>query len=314
MAFPVCSEKWPAISVIVLSFNRPTLLDRALTSIAAQTLPPLEIIIVDNKSEHSDDAARVSTRFENVLLIQNSQNLGYTGGMNAGIAAARGEYVYLTEDDMELRSDCLQQLVSFLIPRRGRILVAPAILNLQSRSVVSVGGKVELRGIFRKVDFGAGAADLSGFSAPLKVNYVSGAAMMCRAETFAQIGGFHPAFFLYGEDVELCQRLIRLGGEIYVDPTAVAFHETPRDGDSNAQVEFHKLKNLLALYLLHGKARFFPEFVLRYGILSSMRSLQSGSGKTRLLVRSWLWALRNSPALLKQRLRLNRNALPYRGT
>ncbi len=79
------------ITIVILSYARPALLARALASVTAQAYPNLEILLVDNKSAASGEIARVAGNFPAVRLIQNSDNLGFAGGMNVGIAAASGD-------------------------------------------------------------------------------------------------------------------------------------------------------------------------------------------------------------------------------
>ena len=97
----------PCVTVVVLSYNRPALLEAALQSIEAQTYSNRDVLVIDNKSGSSPQIRKIVTAFPGVALISNDSNRGFTGGMNQGIAAARGEYVYLTEDDIELSPDCL---------------------------------------------------------------------------------------------------------------------------------------------------------------------------------------------------------------
>ena len=79
----------PLVSVVVLSYNRPVALQRALVSVVHQTYPNLEVLVVDNLSVSSEEIARIVSRFPAIRLISHPCNLGFTGGMNSGIRAAR---------------------------------------------------------------------------------------------------------------------------------------------------------------------------------------------------------------------------------
>ncbi len=87
-------------TVIVPAFNRADFLAESLESALSQTLPPLEILVVDDAS--TDDTARVAQQFP-VTLIRHAKNLGIAGARNTGIAQARGEFVaFLDSDDVYL--------------------------------------------------------------------------------------------------------------------------------------------------------------------------------------------------------------------
>jgi glycosyltransferase involved in cell wall biosynthesis len=86
------------ISVVIPFYNREQYIDEAVQSVLAQTLKPLEIIIVNDCSRES--ARRYLDRFADVCkIVDLEQNVGLAGSRNAGISAARGEFVALLDDD-----------------------------------------------------------------------------------------------------------------------------------------------------------------------------------------------------------------------
>src|SRR5687768_46276 len=119
---PAVSACSPRVTIVVLSYNRPHLLEHALHSIALQTCHPCEVLVVDNASSSSPRIRDLVEGFNGVRLIANTTNRGFTGGMNQGLAAAGGEYVYLTEDDIELDPACVATLVDFLEHHRDTAL------------------------------------------------------------------------------------------------------------------------------------------------------------------------------------------------
>src|SRR4029077_7078840 len=85
---------------------------------------------------------------------------------------------------------------------------------------------------------------------PFETMYLPGAMIAARTSVLREIGGFHPDFFMYGEDVELCARTLKKGLKIAVVPRARVYHHEPPDTPVSALLTFHKQKNLAALYLL----------------------------------------------------------------
>ncbi|MET0106608.1 MAG: glycosyltransferase family A protein [Sedimenticola sp.] len=87
------------ISVIIPTHNRADLLERALKSVQAQTLPPLEVIVVDDGSEdHTREM--VSEKFPRVRYLH-QPNRGVSSARNLGISEARGDWIALLDSDDE---------------------------------------------------------------------------------------------------------------------------------------------------------------------------------------------------------------------
>jgi GT2 family glycosyltransferase len=295
------SQARPLISVVVLSYDRPDYLREALRSLLEQTYENLEIIVVDNESKSSREIASVVGDFEGVRLIHNQHNLGYAGGMNRGLQSASGLYVYLTEDDIVLEADCISRLVQFVERHPSTGLAAPIMYNKKERTILCAGGEFELGAVYRKRVYGAGELDTGQFSHPFNVTYIDGAAMFACADLLKKLHGFREEFFMYVEAVELCARVIEQGRTLAVVPQAKVYHFEPPEGPTAPEIEFHKIKNFFSLYLLHAPARHLPEFVCRYAVFNTIRSILGGKGDTLILLKALLWVLRRTPSLLRER-------------
>lgn len=292
----------PLVSIVLLSYNRPALLREALQSVCAQTHARLEIIVVDNRSQASDEISRVVGRHPHVKLIQNPTNVGFAGGMNRGIEAATGEFIYLTEDDIVLDAECVRHLVEHISANASAGVVSPVMYNKAAGTIRCAGGDLSLGGVYRRSTRGEGEADRGQFAHPFDVTYLDGACMFARAEIFRRLGGFREEFFMYVEAVEFCARASKSGTRLAVVPRAKVYHFEPAAGaNTSPEFEFHKLKNLFSLYLLHAPARVLPEFFLRYAALATLRTISGGGGHTRTMLKALLWATRRAPALLKER-------------
>jgi glycosyltransferase involved in cell wall biosynthesis len=86
------------ISVIIPFYNREQFIDDAVQSALAQTLPPLEVIIVNDCSVES--SRKYLNRYSNMCrIIDLPKNVGLAGSRNAGIREARGRFIALLDDD-----------------------------------------------------------------------------------------------------------------------------------------------------------------------------------------------------------------------
>ena len=91
----------PRVSVIVTTYNRASLLLRAVDSVLAQTYEDYELIIVDDCS--TDDTPELTITFEDsrIRAVRHEDNMGQSAAQNTGIRLARGEYVAFLDDDDE---------------------------------------------------------------------------------------------------------------------------------------------------------------------------------------------------------------------
>jgi hypothetical protein len=292
------------VSVVVLSHDRPALLEKALASIAAQTCPEMEVLVIDNLSPSSERIREmVPTRFPGMRLIANPENRGFTGGMNQGIAEATGEYIYLTEDDVELAPDCVSLILDYLRQHPETGLASPVMWNRHAETIRCAGGRFTLGARFRLEAAGEGAAGWPD-DKPYRTTFIPGATVGARTAFLREVGGFHPDFFIYHEDVELCCKVLERGRPIVVVPRARVFHFEPEEGRGGSPLlEFHKNKNLSALYLLHAPWTVLPEYFLRYALVDGARRLAGNRRSLGSWSRAWRWVACRTPRLLAERRR-----------
>ena len=290
-----------SISIVLLSYNRPRYLERALASIAAQSVRPSEVLVVDNRSAASEEIARIVGAHRSFKLIANPANTGFTGGMNIGIRRATEPYIYLTEDDVVLEANCLASFADHSARSPAVGLLSGILIDDERDTILSAGGSVRVGRVYRQEIIAQGERSGAAPTAPYDVDYVPGAMVFGHRDVWKRLGGFREDFFAYGEDVDLCLRARRAGYRITIVPGARARH-LPGAGAPSATVEYHKLKNFLALYLLHAPVWVLPEFLLRYVVLWSVRA--GSQGKRRLMWRAAVWNARHLIGLLADRGRI----------
>src|SRR5437763_11008250 len=120
----------PRISVVVPNWNGRDLIDRCLESVRAQTIRDLEIIVVDNGSADGS-AEHLRRHHPDVRLVALAVNQGFAGGVNAGVAAARGEFVALLNNDAWAAPDWLERLTARLASEPAAGACAPKIYRAE---------------------------------------------------------------------------------------------------------------------------------------------------------------------------------------
>ena len=217
-------------SVVVPNFNGRRWLPGCLDSLAAQTLAPAEVVVVDNGS--SDGSAELASGRPGVRVVELGRNLGFAAAANRGIGTVETESVALVNTDIVLAADWLERMQAALGSAPDVGAVACKMVDFEDPSVLYDAGDVlrrdgvcEQRGRFERDD--------GSFDEPGDVFAASAGAALYRRGAVLDVGGFDERFFLYLEDVDLGLRLRLAGWRCRYEP-AVARHagegSAPADG------------------------------------------------------------------------------------
>ena len=221
-----------------------------------------------------------------------------------GLRHARGRYVLLTEDDIVLPRECLDTFVAYLQAHPATGIATGMVVEQSSGEILYASGEVVLDGVFRMNVLGRGERERGQYAEPMEARYAPGCAVFASRALMDRLGGFRDDFFLYYEDAELCLRVLAAGLGITCLPRVRIMHHASAPTADAGWVDFHKIKNLRALYLLHAPARVLPEFLLRYGVVEPARALVGDQARFLLLARAWWWIILRLPKLLADRRRV----------
>jgi glycosyltransferase involved in cell wall biosynthesis len=120
------------ISVVIPTRNRPGRVRNALSSLAQQTSPPAEVIVVDASDEGVFDAQALANEFQTLPLILLSSAPSVCMQRNKGIEAAKSDWIFLCDDDIELPTDHFQHLANHIAEHPGCGAVAGKLRQLES--------------------------------------------------------------------------------------------------------------------------------------------------------------------------------------
>ncbi|MGH2543541.1 MAG: glycosyltransferase family 2 protein, partial [Ardenticatenaceae bacterium] len=216
------------VSVIIPSWNGKQHLMSCLPSLARQSYKPFEIVVVDNGSSDGT-VAWLGREWPEVRALALPANRGFTSGINAGIAVARGELIALLNNDTEAEPDWLEQLVAVITRHSKAGMVASKLKLWDDRTRLhsagdfyTVSGRPGNRGVW-SVDEGQWDEEEWIF-APC-----AGAALY-RRELFDAVGLFDERFGSYLEDVDLAWRAQLAGFRCRYAPRAVVYHRVSATG------------------------------------------------------------------------------------
>jgi GT2 family glycosyltransferase len=292
------------VSVVIPTWNGRTMLDAALGSLERQSLAPLEVIVVDNGSADGT-AEHLAERWRWVTVVALPENVGFAAGVNRGLARARGEFVALVNNDVELHPDCLRELGEGLAGDAGAASAASKMLRFDDRTVIDAAGDT-LRWSGIALERGQGERDEGQYDEPERVFSACAGAALYRRSAFEQVGPFDEAFFAYLEDVDWGFRAQLAGyGCVYV-PTAVAYHvraaTTRREGRPDPFFYGLPRRNNVWLVLKDypGSAllRYAPLMLINHALLLA-GAVRDGMGRAH--VAALRDAISGLPRVLRQR-------------
>lgn len=241
----------PAASVVVVTRDLPRSLHATLASLRAQTLSPLETILVANRAD--DPRALVEWRDElrAVVVVVAGSNRGFAAGVNLGTAASRGRYLLLLNDDAWADPTWAERLVAEAErdPRVGSCASAVLLVDPPGR-IDTTGHLLFADGLNR--GRGRLEIDRGQYDTRRDALLPSGAAALYRRELLVPPGGLDERYFAYGEDTELGLRARLAGFECRFVPDARAWHHGSHTaGAYSAFKGYHVERNRVWLVARH---------------------------------------------------------------
>ena len=208
----------------------------------------MEVIVVDNASTE-DKASFIQNNYPNVKVLQNEKNLGFAGGNNLGIKAAKGKYIFLVNNDTIFKDVNVQSLIDRLesSPKIG--VVCPKIRFSWGNNPIQFTGYTPLSIItVRNKSIGFGEEDRGQYNTPHSTPYAHGAAMMIKREVIDKIGLMPECYFLYYEELDWSMMITRAGYEIWYEPACTIYHkESQTTGQNSPLRTYYITRNRLLL-------------------------------------------------------------------
>lgn len=232
------------LSIIIVTYNGCDITLKTLTSyreaIAADTDHRYEVIVVDNASQDGV-ADAVAEHFPEVLLTRNRDNVGFSKGNNIGVTHSQGRYILFSNPDVTVTEDTLPTLIG-LMDRNPDVGACTPFLRLARTGDIDWGAHrgfptpwaaltyfTRLSRLFRRSRrlsrlFGQYHLLDRDLAEEHDVDVIRGGFFFVRREVFEQAGRWDEDYFMFGEDIDLCFQIKRLGHRIMFYPQASALH------------------------------------------------------------------------------------------
>jgi len=237
----------------------------------------MEVIVVDNGSI-DDETALISRLYPQVKTIRSDKNLGFAGGNNLGMKAAKGKYLFLINNDTIFKDYNIQPLIERLefSPTIG--MVCPKIRFAWGDNPIQFAGYTPLSKItVRNQALGYDEKDQGQYDMPHPTPYAHGAAMLIKREAIEKVGLMPECYFLYYEELDWSMLLARAGYEIWYEPACTIFHkESQSTGQDSPLRTYYMTRNRLLLVKRnwHGLTKYLS-YIYIIGIVSTRDILKN---------------------------------------
>ena len=302
----------PDLTIIIVSYETRAMTLACIRSVLDQTSAvDYELIVLDNASADGS-AAAIGREFPDITLIASAENLGFAAANNVAATRARGRRLLLLNPDTVILDHAIDRLQAFAAAHPacgiwgGRTVFADGTLNPSScwrrATLWSVFcrtfGLTRFRNspLYNWEAYGGWARDTVR-----PVDIVTGCFLLIDRTLWDRCGGFDPAFFMYGEEANLCLRARRFGARPMMTPAATIIHHGHASEPDEAEQKIKVMAGRISLMQRHqpalavalGRMLYKAMVLLRIGLLGAAGAL-TGRAALRRSAASWrhIWHAR----------------------
>jgi GT2 family glycosyltransferase len=240
----------PLVSIITLNYNRAEITAAFLESSKSLLYPHYEILVCDMASSVNPDTVFDVRAYPHTRLLLSEKNLGFAGGNNWGMRQAKGDFIFIVNNDTELTPGIIDLLLEPLFQNEAIGVVSPKIKYFNDKEIIQYAG-------FRKMNPYTGRTSVIGEFETDKGQYnisgitggAHGCAMMVKKEVIEKTGMFPEKFFLYYEEWDWSARIQKAGYKVWYQSEAVIYHkESMTVGKENPMKVYYHTRNRI-LYM-----------------------------------------------------------------
>jgi len=230
------------VAVVIVGFRNMEDIQSCLAALGATTYEDFEVVICENGGPQAYSALMAGLppallRGQRIHVLQAPRNLGYAGGVNAGMAAAKeADAWWVLNPDTEVEPMALGALVDRLA--KGDCEAVGGVIYLPDRSIQAYAGHWRAW-LARAVSIGRGLdldAPVDAQAVERSQSYIIGACMLVGRRFFEVAGPMREDYFLYGEEVEWCLRGRARGARLGFAPEARVLHRAGATTGSNTAI------------------------------------------------------------------------------
>ena len=208
------------VSIVIPNYNGKHFLEDCLRSVFAQDIEDQEVIVVDNGS--TDGSLEYLNTYPGVRTIAMDKNYGFCGAVNAGIKAAKSDYVILLNNDTEVDKNFAKELLNAIRADEKIFSCSSKMVQFHDRTRMDDAGDYYCALGWA---FGRGKGGLvENYDEPVDIFAACAGAAIYRKKMLESLGCFDEDHFAYLEDIDLGYRARIQGYRNVYAPKAVVYH------------------------------------------------------------------------------------------
>ena len=217
-----------AVSAIILTYNRQDLLPVCLASVQqalANVQGLTEIVVVDNASPGNVATTLIASICPEAVLVTLATSQGFSGGVEAGLEVATGEWILMIGDDATVEPNAVNKMLAagLSASRIGSVAAKMLFADRSHGSVINSAG-IEIDRLGTASDRLVGEPEWAGETETTEVFGTSGGGALYRRAMLDEIGGFDATFGVYLEDADIAWRARSAGWRCLYEPAAIVHH------------------------------------------------------------------------------------------
>lgn len=291
----------PLVSVVIVNYNGMKYLKNCFDSLYKVDYPNFEIIFVDNGSK-DESINFVKSNYPQVKVLELNENTGLAIASNRGAGIAKGEYLFFLNNDTKVDTNILKELV--------KEAESDLKIGVCACDVFTYDGKNEI-GLGLSCDrFGYPCGNLGALFYP-------DAAIFIRNSVFQEIGGFDAKLFLYGEDRDLCWRVMLQGYRIAPVKNARFLHDSACTLIGNRKYttniwkrelgERNLIRSMIKNYSLISLVTILPQyFLLSFFEIMALSIMGQFNVVKQAYFKAYIWNIINFPDTWREHKKINR--------
>lgn len=217
------------ITIIILNWNLPDDTIECLESIYQVDYPNYDVIVIDNGS--TDDSVRkIKEAYPNLILLENKENLGFAEGNNVGLSYALSkdsDYFFLLNNDCIVDKYLFKNLINATLEHPDGGAFGTKVLHYDNPYTIQSSGFFWSNS--KMMPQGIEPTNTSEFltkqTSIIPTFFAHGCGALFSKKALQKSGLFDPRYFLYWEEVDLCERIRKNGFGIYYVPKAKIWHK-----------------------------------------------------------------------------------------
>jgi GT2 family glycosyltransferase len=279
----------PLVSIITLNYNQARVTAEFLESSKHLLYRNFEILVCDMASGVNPSSVFDPTAYPNTRLLLSEKNLGFAGGNNWGMRQAKGEYMFIVNNDTELTPDIIGILLEPFYSRKNIGVTCPKIKYFSDKQIIQYAGFQPMNPFTgRTSTIGDRQTDHGQYNVSGPTNGAHGCAMMVSKAVIDNTGMFPEKFFLYYEEWDWSARILKAGYQIWYTAEATIYHkESMSVGKDNPMKVYYHTRNRILYMRRNSNAGHLLLFTLFFTFFTTPKAVFNYLRKKQMTHLKW---------------------------